>query len=179
MVFDRLIKLFGGKRKVATPGPETKAPEFTLNALDGKKYSLPTALARGPVLVAFFKESCPVCQFTFPFIERIFQGVNSQRGIQIWAVSQDDARDTSDFAKEYGVRFPILLDEAGYPVSNAYGLTTVPTLFLIEPDGKIALTSVGFDKRDIETIAARLGERAGKSVVPFRPGENIPDSKAG
>lgn len=181
MILDRIARLFGGKAKMKapTPGPGAKAPEFTLRALDGKKYSLAEALGRGPALVAFFKESCPVCQFTFPFIERLYQGVNSQGGIHIWGISQNDERDSRDFAKEYGLSFPILLDESGYTVSNAYGLTIVPTLFLIEPDGTIVLTSVGFDKKDIETIAARLGQRAGKSIVPFKPGENIPDYKPG
>lgn len=165
--------------RVPTPGPGAKAPEFTLKALDGKKYSLPEALGQGPVLLAFFKESCPVCQFAFPFIERVYQGVNHQGGIQIWGISQDDVRTAQDFAREGGVSFPILVDETGYPVSNAYGLTNVPTLFLVEPDGKIALTSVGFDKKDIEAIATRLGQQAGKSVMPFKPHENIPDYKPG
>lgn len=165
--------------RVPTPGPGAEAPDFTLKALDGKKYSLREGLQQGPVLLAFFKESCPVCQFTFPFIERVYQAVNRQGGIQVWGVSQDDARDSRDFAKEYGLSFPILLDESGYPVSNAYGLTNVPTLFLVEAEGKITVTSVGFDKKDIETIAARLGKRSGRNVVPFRPGENVPDYKPG
>lgn len=178
-MFNRIAKLFGGKMSVATLEPGTKAPEFTLSALDGKKYSLPEALARGPVLVAFFKESCPVCQFAFPFIERIHQGVNQKGGTQIWGISQDGAREARDFTHACAVSFPILLDEPGYPVSNAYGLTNVPTLFLIEPDGKIALSSIGFDKKDIETVAARLGQQVGKTIVAFQPGENIPDSKPG
>ncbi len=164
---------------VSTLGPGTKAPDFSLLALDGKNYSLREALQSGPVLLAFFKESCPVCQFTFPFIERIYQGVNRSGSVRVWAISQDDARDSQEFGREYGITFPVLLDGRGYPVSNAYGLTTVPTLFLVETDGTVALTSVGFNRNEIETIASRLAQKAGKTVVPFHPGENIPDYKPG
>lgn len=165
--------------KTAIPAPGTKAPEFTLRALDGKLYALREGLGRGPVLLAFFKESCPVCQFTFPFLERVYAAVDRQREIQIWGISQDDDQDARDFARSCGLTFPILLDESGYPVSNAYGLTNVPTLFLVEPDGSVAVTSVGFSKQDIETIATRLGQRAGKAVAPFQSGESVPDYKPG
>ncbi|HKZ78831.1 MAG TPA: redoxin domain-containing protein, partial [Pyrinomonadaceae bacterium] len=49
------------------------APEFALESVAGKQFSLPEALARGPAVVAFFKISCPTCQFALPFLERVFQ----------------------------------------------------------------------------------------------------------
>ena len=51
----------------------TTAPDFTLPDMDGKQFSLRQAIARGPVVLVFFKVSCPVCQFAFPFIERIYK----------------------------------------------------------------------------------------------------------
>ena len=58
--------IFGG-RTMAALSPGTPAPDFTLRAMDGKQFSLRDALARGPVVAAFFKISCPTCQYTFPF----------------------------------------------------------------------------------------------------------------
>lgn len=150
-----------------------------LRALDGKEYSLDALLERGPVVAAFFKSSCPVCQFTFPFLERLFQRYGGD-GLTFLGISQDDMRATKEFCKEYGITFPTLLDENGYPVSNAYGLTNVPTIFLIEPDGTVEVSSMGFDKKDLETIAKRLAER--KKMAPaalFRPDEVIPAYKPG
>ena len=50
----------------------TKAPDFSLPIIgEGGKFSLQDALQQGPVLLAFFKVSCPTCQYTFPFLERI------------------------------------------------------------------------------------------------------------
>ncbi len=58
-------------------------------------------------------------------------------------------------------------------MSNAFGITNVPSLFLVEPDGVISLASQGFVKRDLEA----LGKRAGVEV--FRQGEKVPEWKAG
>ena len=155
------------------------APEFSLKSLDQKNYSLHTLLERGLVVAAFFKVSCPVCQFTFPFLERLHKRYGSG-GATFLGVSQDDARASKKFASEYGVTFPILLDEEGYPISNGYGITNVPTVFLIEPDGKVKVSSMGFDKKDLETIAGELAERRKMALAPlFRPDEVIPSNKPG
>ena len=155
------------------------APEFSLKGLDGKEYSLGALLEGGSVVAAFFKISCPVCQFTFPFLERLYKRYGGN-GVTFVGISQDDARSTKEFAAEYGVTFPIALDVDGYPVSNAYGLTNVPTIFLIETHGSVKVSSNGFDKTDLETIAKVLAER--RKIAPaalFRPDENVPANKPG
>jgi len=155
------------------------APEFSLKSLDQKEYSLGALLERGPVVAAFFKVSCPVCQFTFPFLERLHQYYGSS-GVTVLGVSQDDARATKSFASEYGVTFPLVLDSDAYPLSNAYGLTTVPTIFLIESGGKVKVSSTGFDKKDLETIANELAERRKIALTSlFRPDEVVPANKPG
>ena len=156
------------------------APEFSLKALDNKEYSLNKLMERGPVVAAFFKISCPVCQFTFPFLERLHKRYGGP-GVTFLGISQDDMSDSKEFAREYGVMFPILIDdENGYVVSNAYGLTSVPTIFLIETNGKVKVSSAGFDKKDLETIAASLAERRKMARKPlFRADEVIPENKPG
>jgi peroxiredoxin len=155
------------------------APAFALKSLDGKEYSLAKLLAKGPVVAGFFKISCPVCQFTFPYLQRMAERYSGDSATVI-GVSQDDARGTKEFNREYGVTFPTLLDNAGYPVSNAYGLSMVPTIFLIEPDGKVKVSCMGFDKADLEKIAAELSQRRKIAAAPlFRPDEVIPAQKPG
>lgn len=163
---------FWKSRKTLEAGQ--RAPDFELPVLGGQPQSLKSILEGGPTLLAFFKVSCPVCQFTFPFLERLHQGAGPGK-LQLVAISQDDARSTREYNRQYGVTFLTLLDEAGkgYAVSNAFGITTVPSLFLVEPDGRISMTSAGFSKVDIETLAARAG------VTPFRPGEYVPEWQAG
>ena len=156
------------------------APGFSLKSVDGKEYSLDSILQRGPVVAAFFKISCPVCQFTFPFLERLYKRYGGG-GVTFLGISQDDAGDTKEFAKEFGVTFPMLLDdEDGYIVSNAYGLTNVPTIFLIDTEGAIKVSSTGFDKKDLEAIAAELAQRSNIMLAPlFRPDEVVPINKPG
>lgn len=156
-----------------------KAPDFSLKSLDGKEYSLQDLLSRGPVLAAFFKISCPVCQFTFPFLERIYKRYG--RGdVTFLGISQDDARATKEFADEYGVSFTMLLDAAGYPASNAYGITNVPTTFLIDTNGAVKLTCNGFNKEELEAITADLSERQKIPVAAlFRPDESVPAHRPG
>ena len=93
----------------------------------------------------------------------------------MYAISQDDAESTREFHQEFGITLPTLLDreEDNYPASNAYGLSHVPSLFLVEPDGKISLSLMGFDKKGMEKLGRRLG------AEPFAPGEYVPEWKSG
>src|SRR5579863_6778636 len=157
-----------------------RAPEFSLPTADGKTVSLADALRKGPVLVAFFKVSCPVCQYAFPFYERMYQA-NHDAGVSFVGVSQDNAKDTKAFMKQYGVTFPVALDDsAHYAVSNAYGLTNVPTLFYIDESGEIEISSVSWSKADVEIINAKLAERRHQSPPAlWRKEESVQDFRAG
>ena len=178
-ILRRLKRWMGKQNRMTHIIAGKAAPGFLLKALDNKEYSLNTSLDRGPVVAAFFKISCPVCQFTFPFLERLYRRYGGD-GVTFLGISQDDIPATKSFAAEYGVTFPLLPDETGYPVSNAYGLTNVPTIFLIAPDGAVKVSSMGFDKKDLETIAAELAERKNISRSPlFRPDDIIPENKPG
>src|SRR5258708_5139585 len=114
-----------------------QAPDFELNAADGRSYRLADALARGPVALVFYKSSCPTCQFTFPYIQKIFSQAGNSAGWTLWGISEDDAQETRAFAQQYGITFNLLIDEHPYAVSSAYGLEFVPGIFLIQGDGTI------------------------------------------
>jgi peroxiredoxin len=149
----------------------TRAPEFRLELLSGGHSTLAEILTGGPVLLAFFKISCPVCQMTFPFLERIY----ATGRLHIFGISQNDAADTREFNEEFGVTFPTLLDseDAGFPASNDYGISSVPTMFLVDPGGAITQVMEGWRKRDIEGLAAPA------AAGLFRLGEYVPEWKAG
>jgi len=178
-ILRRLSRWMGSQDQMTHIIAGNIAPGFVLKSLDHQEYSLHNLMERGPVVAAFFKVSCPVCQFTFPFLERLYKLYGSG-DVSVLGISQDDARATKNFASEYGVTFPLLMDEEGYPVSNAYGLTNVPTIFLIDTDGKVKVSSMGFDKKDLETIANELAERRKMALSPlFHPDEVVPANKPG
>ena len=157
------------------------APDFTLPTTDGKSVNLYELLQHGPVILAFFKVSCPVCQYAFPLYERLAQAQQAA-GATFLGICQNPAAEAKAFAREYGVTFAIAIDDAAnqYAVSNAYGLTNVPTLFYIAPDGEIEVSSVGWLKADVDEVNAKLSQR--KQATPpviWRKGEEVPAFRAG
>ena len=178
-IYRWLRRWLGAEDRMSNIVPGNVAPGFSLKSLQGKEFSLGSALQHGPVVLSFFKVSCPVCKFTFPFLERLYKQYGGP-DVSFVGVSQDSASASRDFAHEFGVTFPILIDTAGYPVSNAYGLATVPTFFLINPDGKVQVSSVGFGKAEMESIADALADRRSITRSPiFRSDESIPQHKPG
>jgi peroxiredoxin len=162
----------------ALPAGKT-APDFRLKSRDHNEFSLAEALTRGPVLLAFFKISCPTCQYAFPFYERLFRTYKNKH-VTMVGISQNNPEDTAAFAREFGITFPLLFDDLPYPISSAYGLTNVPTLFWINPDGLIELSSAGWLKSDFEEINRRMADAAAMaSVSLFQPGEEVRDFRAG
>ena len=157
-----------------------KAPAFDLKALDGKRFSLSDELAHGPVVLVFFKVSCPTCQYALPFFERLYKAYG-HKGVTLVGVSQNDAKETAAFNKEFGITFPVLLDDTrSYPASNSYGLTNVPSIFWIAQDGEIEVSSVGWLKADFEEINRRMAEAGKTALAPvFKPGEDVRDFRAG
>ena len=152
-------------------GVGTQAPGFQLESLDNGAIGLADMLAQGPVLLAFSKISCPVCQLTFPFLQRLHEA----GAVSVYGISQDDAEGAREFIEAFGVGFPVLLDseDDGFPVSSAFGIGSVPTLYLIERDGSIAGVTEGWQKRAMLELAAR------NHLMLFREGEHVPEWRPG
>jgi peroxiredoxin len=156
------------------------APDFTLRTLDGKSFNLKDTLVRGSTVLVFFKVSCPTCQYALPFYERLFKAYKNQH-VTLVGVSQNDADETKAFAKEFGITFPLLMDDTRkYVVSNAYGLTNVPTIFWIGNDGEVEITSVGWSKADFDQVNRKMAEAERTAALRiFQSGEDVLDFRAG
>lgn len=156
------------------------APDFTLPDLTGQPHTLSDALRQGPVLLAIWKASCRTSKTTFPYLERLRQ-TYPQPGWHLWAIGQDPGDVIRSFLAQVGpVTFPVLNDYPDYAVSKLYDPVATPTLFFVDPDDRIALTSAGFNKADLNAISARLAGRfavtpatvapADDGNPPFKPG---------
>jgi peroxiredoxin len=156
------------------------APNFSLNSIDGKNFSLNGTSRTTPVVAAFFKVGCPTCQYAFPYLERIYKAYPQDK-VRFVGVSQDTNSDTAEFNKRFGVTFPVVLDEMHkYPASNAYGLTNVPSIFMVSPENKVEFSSVGWVKAEIEHLNKLVAEAAGMAAAEiFKPGEQVVEFKAG
>jgi peroxiredoxin len=156
-----------------------QAPDFSLPSLAGGRLTLSEALQKGPALAAFFKVSCGTCQFTFPFLERLYRAYGNG-ALAFWAVSQDDAAKTQEFCQRFGVTFPAALDYPDYKASRSYAFSIVPTLFLIDTSGKIRFSLDGFSKAGLSQLSEQIAGLLGRPAKPlFSPGEQVPDIKPG
>ena len=157
------------QNKILSAG--ASAPDFRLERLEGGHATLAELTASGAVLLAFFKITCPVCQFTLPFLNR----VHGAGTLPVYGIAQNEPADTREFIQEFGIEFPVLLDreDAGYPASNDYGISSVPSLFLVEPGGKVERVIEGWSRKEMQWLGAR------SQAAVLRQDESVPEWKAG
>jgi peroxiredoxin len=147
-----------------------RAPDFELKDVSGVSYKLSDALKQGPVALIFYKAECPTCQFTLPYVQKIFAKAGTAGGLTIWAISEDEPAETRKFFQQNHLKFKVLIDEYPYAVSAAYDLEFVPAIFLIAPDGIITGSDFGFTKAGLNRIAG---------FEFFSPNDGLPASRPG
>ena len=144
-------------------------PDIRLARLEGGDGSLLELTQSGPVVLALYKVSCPVCQLALPYLQRIHS-----TALPVYAISQNDAEDTTAFNQRFGLTLPTLLDseDSQFPASNAFGISSVPTIFVAE-HGSIKQVIEGWRKKEMEHLALRSG------VTLFQTQDSVPEWKAG
>lgn len=158
--------------------PGATAPDFDLPSADGGRRTLSDLTARGPALLAFLKTGCPTCQLAFPVYGELERRYGD--AVPVVAVTQDSLAKTVPWLEDKGFAGPAVDDASGgYAVSEAYAVTTVPTLVLVE-DGEVAGTSEGWDRDRANAWAHQLGELAGRDTSPVSTeGDGLPLFKPG
>ena len=112
------------------------APNFTLKSLDGEEVSL--SQFRGKyVLVNFWATWCGPCKIEMPSLEALYQRFKN-KNFALLAISNDmfGATIVKPFVKANHLNFTILLDQR-LKASNAFGVTSLPSTFMIDPKGEI------------------------------------------
>ncbi|GAB4501711.1 MAG: TlpA disulfide reductase family protein [Anaerolineales bacterium] len=129
--------------KIPAPQAGFTAPAVELPDLNGNPVRL--ADLRGQVvLLNIWATWCPPCRAEMPAIQRAYEAYRAQ-GFTVLAVNstvQDDAAKIAPFLAEYGLSFPVLLDEKGL-VTRTYQINSLPTSFFIGRDGLIREVIVG------------------------------------
>ena len=112
------------------------APNFTLKNLDGKEISLNQFRGKH-VLINFWATWCGPCKIEMPSLEALYERFKD-RNFVLLAISNDmfGANIVKPFVKAHNINFPVLLDQR-LKVSNTFGVVSLPTTFMIDPQGKI------------------------------------------
>lgn len=118
-----------------------QAPDFTLETLEGDKVSLSDY--RGEkVMINFWATWCPPCRAEMPDMEEF----HNNEDVQVLAVNLTETEASvdgvSDFAEEFELTFPILLD-TDVAVANDYEVNPVPTSIFVDEEGKIGSVMLG------------------------------------
>ncbi len=167
------------REKAAGPGIGATAPDFVLPIAAGETFTLSETLRKAPVVLAFFKVSCSTCQFTFPFLDRLYRSYQKD-GVEFWGISQDDAVKSNAFSKQLGLTFPIALDTPAYAASLLYHFDYVPTILLAGRDGKIRFRTTGFSRAGLNELSEEIARLLGRTPERvFLANERVPESKPG
>ncbi len=127
------------------------AAAFTLSDLKGVKRAL--AAHKGKVvLLDFWATWCGPCRREMPIIARMHEKY-AARGLVVYGVNcSESGAKAKAFVDKYGYRFPILLDRDG-AVQNHYGITAIPTVFVIDRKGIVRAHMIGGRSED-DLVAA-------------------------
>ena len=142
--------------------PGQIAPDFELPRLDGAPVALSQQRGR-VVFVNFWATWCPPCRKEAPSLERLYERLRED-GFEVLAVSIDalgQEAAVEAFRREFGLRFPILLDPS-QDAHRSFGVTGVPETYLIDAQGRLAERFIGprdWDDPRYTRVVERLLER--------------------
>jgi hypothetical protein len=128
-------------------------PNPTLPDLDGKR--APILGAAGSCVVAIGHSGCGTTRLLVPYLQRMHD--RRPAGTSVLVVLQDVPADARAFLSELKAGLPVLLEPEPYALSRQLGLTTVPTLFVVDPSGRVERRSEGFQRATLEDAARRIG----------------------
>ncbi len=123
---------------------DVKAPDFTLTSLQNQPVQLARFQHKKWVLIEFFASWCPHCQRTVPYLQQLQQKIPDK--LQILAINAGDNPKKPSTAKTFQNEFKIsytILDHPSSPLLEAYHLKAFPTMYLIDPSGRIAWGHLG------------------------------------
>jgi len=137
-------------------GPGQEAPNFEAKDAAGNVHSLKTILENGNyVLLDFWATWCGPCIRFIPTLTELAKKY-VDKGLKVVSISTDSNREAWLSFLERGQKpWLNLLDESG--ISQAYGVTSIPSLFLINPKG-IVVFSRQNGQSVVDRLAAYFGE---------------------
>jgi peroxiredoxin len=141
-----------GCKREAPKEKRPLAPDFTLTSVDGETITL-SKLRGKVVLLDFWATWCAPCRLAIPHINDLYKAYR-ERGLEIIGLSLDKGSPerVRKFALTMGIEYTIIM--ADDDLVKKYGISPIPTTYLIDREGNITNKWVGFSKNLMSKIAA-------------------------
>jgi peroxiredoxin len=134
-------------------GSSASAPDFALKDLSGKTLRL-SSYRQHVILLEFWATWCPPCKASIPELNSLQERYKA-RGFTVIAVSLDNGDvDLAEFVRSNAITYPVVLGSE--EVSQRYNVNSVPVSFLIDKEGRIIHTYMGFTDTMKDEIASQL-----------------------
>jgi thiol-disulfide isomerase/thioredoxin len=132
--------------------------------------------ADGPMALFFYKVTCPVCQMAAPKAATFGTAYPDR----IVGIGQDPPDKLAAFDRSFGLGFLSNSEPPPYEASDAYGVSVVPTLFLVGGDGAVVRSVESWDREGFNDVSRHLAELSGLPYAAIsQPGDGLPPFRPG
>lgn len=164
------VTLAGPPEKEIQPMIGDSAPLFSLQALNGRNYSLADALGKY-VVIHFATSWCPFCAAEAPHLQKVFEDYR-EKGVMVYLVDvKEDPAIVKQYAEKFDLSLPVLLDLDGAVATQYAPPETLPDLkrdevplasnLVIDREGKIRFYSL-LNTRAFDAKLTQLQEVLGE-----------------
>ncbi|MDH5313973.1 MAG: redoxin domain-containing protein [Actinomycetota bacterium] len=130
----------------------------------------------GPTGLFFYKVTCPTCQLSAPPMRQFEQAFPGR----VVGIGQDPEPELARFTEKYGMSISSIADPPPYAVSDAYAIESVPTLYVVDDEGRVIESVGAWDRDGFNRAAATLARLTGAEPVTIStPDDGLPSFKPG
>ncbi len=131
------------------------APDFTVQMFDGKQITLSNERGK-VVLVNFWATWCPPCREELTRVESdLIERFKGQKFLFLPISRGEEREAVADFRSQMGYTFPMGLDP-DRKIYDLYASNYIPRNFLINEEGKVVMTSIGYTAEEFDTLIAKI-----------------------
>ena len=133
----------------------SEAADFQLKDLEGREIQL-KSLRGSVVLLNFWATWCGPCRLEMPVIEKLHQQLHG-KGLRVFGVNDEEIDTIREYIAEHEYSFPTLVD-TDQQAMNLYRIRGIPTMVVIDREGKIAQYRLGLSREgDLRSWLRKAG----------------------
>lgn len=128
--------------------PGTVAPDFKMNTIDGQAFQL-SQLKGKTVVLDFWASWCPDCRKDAPAVVKLYNDYHSDDVVFVGVSMDTDVAAWRKVTKQFGIEYLQVSELKKFhdtDISKAYGVKWIPSIVVINPEGKVALATVVVEK---------------------------------